>query len=545
LANPRETEELFTVGLRFNPPPGWPPAPAGFTPEPGWKPDPSWPPLPSGWQLWVNDDQPSWANENQPSWSNEDHQPWANDDQPSWANENQPSWANEDHQPWASDDQPSWASDDQPSWDHDDQPSLVSEQQPAAAAPPPPWAAGSPSPAEQGHGSGTSQGADSHQEAVGIYLTGGSYDEDSFYATPIGAAGPGDASGAPADPAPVSTGHPANGNPAQARATPVNLAEPPGFRNDAPSYPTPVSAAGPGDGLSSATPPYPAAVSTSGSGDGYGTLAPPHPGPADGDRYDTGTSSYPAPPARTPMDGRGNAAGTEAGTAAAEGHYGQTWTVGSPYGAAAAPHRSDESPAPGSTTTGWAKASLAAGACFGVGIGAVLGLVALRKIAQTGQRGRAQAALGIVLSAFWTVVLVVGLIWAAAPSPPSRAANGQITSSGSLNVFSLSVGDCFANPPTKQDITSVTAVPCSQPHNAQVYARFKLSGTDANYPGNVTQLGSNGCDAQKDHLNSSLTTDSMRIRFIYPVAHAWKAGERTVTCLIVTPANVSSSLMNP
>jgi hypothetical protein len=45
------------VGLRYNPPPGWPPAPPGFTPPPGWQPDPSWPAPPPGWQLWVNDDQ--------------------------------------------------------------------------------------------------------------------------------------------------------------------------------------------------------------------------------------------------------------------------------------------------------------------------------------------------------------------------------------------------------------------------------------------------------------------------------------------------------
>src|SRR5271170_3555387 len=50
-------KELVGVGLRFNPPPGWPPAPEGFTPQPGWQPDPSWPQPPVGWQLWVNDDQ--------------------------------------------------------------------------------------------------------------------------------------------------------------------------------------------------------------------------------------------------------------------------------------------------------------------------------------------------------------------------------------------------------------------------------------------------------------------------------------------------------
>ncbi len=44
------------MGLRFNPPPNWPPPPPGFVPPPRWQPDPSWPPPPPGWQLWVPDD---------------------------------------------------------------------------------------------------------------------------------------------------------------------------------------------------------------------------------------------------------------------------------------------------------------------------------------------------------------------------------------------------------------------------------------------------------------------------------------------------------
>ena len=37
----------------FNPPPGWPKPPDGWTPPKGWTPDPSWPKPPPGWQLWV------------------------------------------------------------------------------------------------------------------------------------------------------------------------------------------------------------------------------------------------------------------------------------------------------------------------------------------------------------------------------------------------------------------------------------------------------------------------------------------------------------
>ncbi len=44
--------------LKFNPPPGWPPPPAGWVPPEGWQPDPSWPVPPAGWPLWIYDSNP-------------------------------------------------------------------------------------------------------------------------------------------------------------------------------------------------------------------------------------------------------------------------------------------------------------------------------------------------------------------------------------------------------------------------------------------------------------------------------------------------------
>jgi len=38
---------------RFNPPPGWPPVPAGWTPPTSWVPPADWPPVPEGWVLWL------------------------------------------------------------------------------------------------------------------------------------------------------------------------------------------------------------------------------------------------------------------------------------------------------------------------------------------------------------------------------------------------------------------------------------------------------------------------------------------------------------
>ena len=39
----------------FNPPPGWPKPPKGWTPPNGWKPDSSWPAPPADWQFWIPD----------------------------------------------------------------------------------------------------------------------------------------------------------------------------------------------------------------------------------------------------------------------------------------------------------------------------------------------------------------------------------------------------------------------------------------------------------------------------------------------------------
>lgn len=44
----------MSTALVFNPPPGWPRPPSGWTPPKGWTPDPTWPAPPPGWQLWLS-----------------------------------------------------------------------------------------------------------------------------------------------------------------------------------------------------------------------------------------------------------------------------------------------------------------------------------------------------------------------------------------------------------------------------------------------------------------------------------------------------------
>jgi hypothetical protein len=199
-------------------------------------------------------------------------------------------------------------------------------------------------------------------------------------------------------------------------------------------------------------------------------------------------------------------------------------------------------------TSGWAIASFVLGLVGGVVLSPIFGVVALRRIKRLGQRGRGLAIAGLALSGAWIVLIVAAAALGNLGSATRSPTTSKITHSGSLSVFSLAVGDCFNNPPGATSLTSVTATPCSQAHNAQIYAKFNLSGSILSYPGTpaLTRLATSGCNARIGSLDKSKITNSMTIRFLFPLADSWLDGQRTVACMIANPAaNITSSVLNP
>jgi hypothetical protein len=130
------------------------------------------------------------------------------------------------------------------------------------------------------------------------------------------------------------------------------------------------------------------------------------------------------------------------------------------------------------------------------------------------------------------------------PSPaPTTSGNNQLT-----NVFSLTAGQCFQNPPASQTvlgITYVAVVSCTTPHNAQVFVQFSAKGTS--YPGSAAlkQQSDTGCHkAISKNVKKSRIKNSMTLRYLYPLASAWAQGHRTITCLIVdTKPDIKQSLL--
>jgi hypothetical protein len=123
----------------------------------------------------------------------------------------------------------------------------------------------------------------------------------------------------------------------------------------------------------------------------------------------------------------------------------------------------------------------------------------------------------IGLGAFATVLLLHGRPHAPLPALPS--------------VFRLRVGECVNSGP--DGISSPTVVPCGQPHDAEVYARFALAGH--RWPGSVA-IGAQarqGCTARLgSYLNPQLATTVLAESYVFPDQGAWNAGERAVICEI-------------
>ena len=127
----------------------------------------------------------------------------------------------------------------------------------------------------------------------------------------------------------------------------------------------------------------------------------------------------------------------------------------------------------------------------------------------------------IGLGAFATVLLLHGRHHAPPPALPS--------------VFRLQVGNCVNS--GTDGISSPTVVPCGQPLDAEVYARFSLAGH--NWPGSaaIGAQARQGCTARLGgYLNPQLAITVLAESYVFPDQGAWNAGERAVICEIRSTA---------
>jgi hypothetical protein len=97
-------------------------------------------------------------------------------------------------------------------------------------------------------------------------------------------------------------------------------------------------------------------------------------------------------------------------------------------------------------------------------------------------------------------------------------------------VFSLRAGECINSSPNG---LSVTLRSCAVPHDAEVFATYRLTGTS--WPGStaIQAEAGNGCMSRfASYVNPQLANAALNQEYVFPDQQAWQAGVRTVICEI-------------
>ncbi|GAA1263981.1 hypothetical protein Psi02_59740 [Planotetraspora silvatica] len=190
-------------------------------------------------------------------------------------------------------------------------------------------------------------------------------------------------------------------------------------------------------------------------------------------------------------------------------------------------------PPPSPRTNGFAITALVFGIIGGVLFSIIFGIVALVQIGRRGDKGKGLAIAGLILSGLW-IVLVALLFIGAALGAAHRDDTGTVTRGGSVSSTSLHEGDCVDGVVDGKVVTRLAALPCAQPHDAEVIIKITLPAHD--WPG-VQAAGEQASSACEERLSQVLADSPMieRLRAfaLYPPNElSWNRG-RAVTCLVV------------
>ena len=158
-----------------------------------------------------------------------------------------------------------------------------------------------------------------------------------------------------------------------------------------------------------------------------------------------------------------------------------------------------------------------------VPIAVACAVAALTGIRRTGRRGHGMAMAALLVSAAWVIAGVavgtVGVLTHGFKKPVTIKYHESA-------VFKLQEGDCV-NMLNGQE---VTVLPCTTPHEAEVFATFTLPASA--WPGTaaVRQRASSGCESRlTGYINPQLAI-SLAQSYVFPNKVAWTAGTRTVIC---------------
>lgn len=201
------------------------------------------------------------------------------------------------------------------------------------------------------------------------------------------------------------------------------------------------------------------------------------------------------------------------------------------------------------TMAGWALGlSMAFCAPLLPAVGLILGIVVLARSRDGRDHGKGMAIGAVVVGGLVTVVQVVSIAAGVVEGiregfdGTTRDESGNVVDSGEMIPTKLRVGDCFDDPNLRglsaEGVESgvITGIPCDEPHDAEVYGIFQMSGGD--YPGQaaIDEHALKCLPAFKEFVGRPYAKSNLEVGTYMPSSRSWRLmGDRAVTCVAWDP----------
>lgn len=200
---------------------------------------------------------------------------------------------------------------------------------------------------------------------------------------------------------------------------------------------------------------------------------------------------------------------------------------GDPFASSAEPYYAPgwETPAVPTEPTAWA--SVVLGVLGGGPVALVLGLVARARVRSRGRRGGRLALAGIALGVLGTLAWTGVVAGSVLTSRAERPLAGDVDSRREVHARQLVTGVCLAELPADGPVDTVTAVPCADPHAAEVVTQYAFA-PDAVWPG---QESADARVASACALSPAEVEQGVRPVTWSPTEQSWGRGDRTGVCL--------------
>jgi hypothetical protein len=175
-------------------------------------------------------------------------------------------------------------------------------------------------------------------------------------------------------------------------------------------------------------------------------------------------------------------------------------------------------------------------------IGLVLGIVGIVRTAHPARRGRGLAVTGLVLSLLW-VAVAVAIPVLVHNGDTRSAAGGPVSKATTMSPTLLRADDCYTDTvltsrqaPSHKAVQTVKVVPCSQPHNAVVYAVTTLpAGAWTSQVDKLTIANQQCRPLAMQYFNGIVLNPNLRLGAFAPDATRWELGFHNASCVVVDP----------